>query len=98
MEDNATKLTTLMPSSTTSLVSRMSPAKTSIEEVAEQFEALLVNELMKSSRAAKLSDDLLNNSGAEPFLQMMDQEVAQTVSRHNNLGIAEAIVRQFEQK
>ena len=98
MEDNATKLTTLMPSSTTSSVSRMSPAKTSIEEVAEQFEALLVNELMKSSRAAKLSDDLLNNSGAEPFLQMMDQEVAQTVSRHNNLGIAGAIVRQFEQK
>ena len=98
MEDNATKLTTLMPSSTTASVSRMSPAKTSNEEVAEQFEALLVNELMKSSRAAKLSDDLLNNSGAEPFLQMMDQEVAQTVSRHNNLGIAEAIVRQFEQK
>lgn len=98
MEDNATKLTKLMPSSTISSVSRMSPAKTSIEEVAEQFEALLVNELMKSSRAAKLSDDLLNNSGAEPFLQMMDQEVAQTVSRHNNLGIAEAIVRQFEQK
>lgn len=98
MEDNATKLTTLMPSSTVSSVSRMSPAKTTIEEVAEQFEALLVNELMKSSRAAKLSEDLLNNSGSKPFLQMMDQEIAQTVSQHNNLGIAEAIIRQFEQK
>ena len=98
MEDNATKLTTLMPSSTASSVSRMSPAKNTIEEVAEQFEALLVNELMKSSRAAKLSEDLLNNSGSKPFLQMMDQEIAQTVSQHNNLGIAEAIIRQFEQK
>ena len=98
MEDNATKLTTLMPSSTASSVSRMSPAKTTIEEVAEQFEALLVNELMKSSRAAKLSEDLLNNSGSKPFLQMMDQEIAQTASQHNNLGIAEAIIRQFERK
>ena len=98
MEDNATKLTMLMPSTTASSVSRMSPAKTTIEEVAEQFEALLVNELMKSSRAAKLSEDLLNNSGSEPFLQMMDKEIAQTVSQHNNLGIAEAIIRQFEQK
>ena len=98
MEDNATKLTTLMPSSTASSVSRMSPAKNTIEEVAEQFEALLVNELMKSSRAAKLSEDLLNNSGSKPFLQMMDQEIAHTVSQHNNLGIAEAIIRQFEQK
>ena len=98
MEDNATKLTTLMPSSMASSVSRMSPAKTTIEEVAEQFEALLVNELMKSSRAAKLSEDLLNNSGSKPFLQMMDQEIAQTVSQHNNLGVAEALIRQFEQK
>ena len=98
MDDTSTKLSTLLPSSTTSPMSRISPAKTTIEEVAEQFEALLVNELMKSSRAAKLSDDLLNNSGSKPFLQMMDQEIAQTVSQHNNLGIAEALIRQFEQK
>ena len=97
MDDASTKLSSLNTAGT-SPMSRISPAKTSIEEVAEQFEALLVNELMKSSRAAKLSDDLLNNSGAEPFLQMMDQEVAQTVSQHNNLGIAEALIRQFERK
>ena len=97
MDDASTKLSSLT-TSVTSPISRISPAKTTIEEVAEQFEALLVNELMKSSRAAKLSDDLLNNSGSKPFLQMMDQEIAQTVSQHNNLGIAEALIRQFEQK
>ena len=97
MDDASTKLSSLT-TSVTSPISRISPAKTTIEEVAEQFEALLVNELMKSSRAAKLSDDLLNNSGSKPFLQMMDQEIAQTVSQHNNLGIAEALIRQFERK
>ena len=97
MDDASTKLSSLT-TSVTSPISRISPAKTTIEEVAEQFEALLVNELMKSSRAAKLSYDLLNNSGSKPFLQMMDQEIAQTVSQHNNLGIAEALIRQFERK
>ena len=97
MDDASARLSSLTTPVTSSM-SRISPAQTTIEEVAEQFEALLVNELMKSSRAAKLSEDLLNNSGSKPFLQMMDQEIAQTVSQHNNLGIAEALIRQFEQK
>ena len=72
--------------------------RASLEEVAEQFEAIFVNELMKSSRAAKLSDDILSNSGTQPFLEMMDQEFSQTISIRNSLGIAEALVQQFERK
>ena len=72
--------------------------RASLEEVAQQFEAIFVNELMKTSRAAKLSDDILSNSGAQPFLEMMDQEFSQTISKRNSLGIAEALVQQFERK
>ena len=64
----------------------------------QQFEAIFVNELMKTSRAAKLSDDILSNSGTQPFLEMMDQEFSQTISKRNSLGIAEALVQQFERK
>ena len=72
--------------------------RASLEEVAEQFEAIFVNELMKSSRAAKLSDDILSNSGTQPFLEMMDREFSQIISKRNSLGIAEALVQQFERK
>ena len=72
--------------------------RASLEEVARQFEAIFVNELMKTSRAAKLSDDILSNSGTQPFLEMMDQEFSQTISKRNSLGIAEALVQQFERK
>tara|TARA_E500000081_G_C6060046_1_gene317891 strand:- start:140 stop:433 length:294 start_codon:yes stop_codon:yes gene_type:complete len=72
--------------------------RASLEEVAQQFEAIFVNELMKTSRAAKLSDDILSNSGTQPFLEMMDQEFSQTISKRNSLGIAEALVQQFERK
>ena len=72
--------------------------RASLEEVAQQFEAIFVNELMKTSRAAKLSDDILSNSGTQPFLEMMDKEFSQTISKRNSLGIAEALVQQFERK
>ena len=72
--------------------------RASLEEVAQQFEAIFVNELMKSSRAAKLSNDILSNSATQPFLEMMDQEFSQTISKRNSLGIAEALVQQFERK
>ena len=72
--------------------------RSSLEEVAQQIEAIFVNELMQTSRAAKLSDDILSNSGTQPFLEMMDQEFSQTISKRNSLGIAEALVQQFERK
>lgn len=72
--------------------------RASLEEVAEQFEAIFVNELMKSSRAAKLSDDILSNSGTQPFLEMMDREFSQKISKRKSLGIAEALVQQFKGK
>ena len=72
--------------------------QSSLAEVAEQFEAIFVNELMKAARSAKLYDDPLNTSGSTPFLEMMDRELSQIVSEQSNLGIAEAIVNQFSRK
>ena len=66
-----------------------------LRAVAEQFEAMFVYELMKSSRAAKLFDDPLETSASQPFTDMMDQKLALQVSNEKSLGIAEAIVNQF---
>ena len=73
-------------------------ADPSLRAVAEQFEAMFVYEMMKSSRAAKLFDDPLNTSASEPFIEMMDKEISQKVSDYSSLGIAEAIVTQFNGK
>ena len=69
-----------------------------LRAVAEQFEAIFVYEMMKSSRAAKLFDDPLNTSASEPFLEMMDKEISQKISDRTSLGIAEAILSQFNRK
>lgn len=73
-------------------------ADPALRAVAEQFEAMFVYEMMKSSRAAKLFDDPLNTSASEPFIEMMDKEISQKVSDYSSLGIAEAIVTQFNGK
>ena len=69
-----------------------------LRAVAEQFEAMFVYEMMKASRAAKLFDDPLNTSASEPFLEMMDRDISQKVSDRSSLGIAEAIMLQFNRK
>lgn len=74
------------------------PENAELLAVAEQFEAMFVYEMMKSSRAAKLFDDPLNTSASEPFLEMMDKEISQKVSDRSSLGIAEAIMWQFNRK
>ena len=74
------------------------PENAELRAVAEQFEAMFVYEMMKSSRAAKLFDDPLNTSASEPFLEMMDKEISQKVSDRSSLGIAEAILSQFNRK
>ena len=74
------------------------PENAELRAVAEQFEAMFVYEMMKSSRAAKLFDDPLNTSASEPFLEMIDKEISQKVSDRSSLGIAEAIMWQFNRK
>ena len=74
------------------------PENAELLAVAEQIEAMSVYEMMKSSRAAKLFDDPLNTSASEPFLEMIDKEISQKVSDRSSLGIAEAIMWQFNRK
>ena len=99
MTDNFVSIT---PAQTAFIKKSLENSKTddqaSLAEVAEQFEAIFVNELMKAARSAKLFDDPLDAAGSAPFLEMMDREISQTVSEQSNLGIAEAIVDQFSRK
>ncbi|WP_439143607.1 rod-binding protein [Planktotalea sp.] len=67
-------------------------------EVAEQFEALFVKSILSSARSAQLADPLLNNEGLKTFNSMLDQEYATALSQRESLGIADALVRQFQHR
>lgn len=69
-----------------------------LDEVAEQFEALFVKSILSSARSAQLADPLLNNEGLKTFNSMLDQEYATALSQRESLGIADALVRQFQHR
>ena len=66
-----------------------------LREVAEQFEAIFLNEFLKQARKAKLAEDLFASSAKETYEGMLDREMSTHLSSQVDLGIAEALVRQL---
>ena len=60
-------------------------------EVAVQFEALVIGELLKSARESSLSDGLLDGPGSDHYHSMFDQQVALDIARNGGFGFADQI-------
>ena len=66
-----------------------------LENVADQFEAIFLETLLRQARESKLSDGLFDSKADDNFEQMFDQELAKSSSKLVDIGIADAIVRQM---
>ena len=66
-----------------------------IRDAAEQFEALLVQQMLKQMRSASLDDSLFGSSRMELAHELFDAEVAKSLSRAGGLGLADMLVRQL---
>ena len=66
-----------------------------LRDVAEQFEAIFINQILKQSREIKLSEDLFGSSATKTYEQLLDRETSENVANHVNVGIADALIRQF---
>ena len=71
--------------------------KAAVREVAKQFEALFMQELMKSMRAATLSSGMLENEGSKLGTDLLDQQFATQMTGLPG-GLSEAITRQLERQ
>ena len=69
--------------------------KAAIKEAAKQFEAVFMQELMKSMRSTTLSSGFTDNSGTEMGTQMLDGQYATQMSGLPG-GLADMIARQLE--
>mgnify|MGYP000058661382 FL=1 len=76
------------------LVQRQS-APEDLRAAAEQFEAIFIQTLLKQARQSKLADDILGSSAGDNYIEMLEQERAKSMAQNMNLGIAEALVKQF---
>lgn len=74
-----------------------SDPKGSVKEVAKQFEALFMNELLKSMRSTTLSTGSLDNEGSKMGTEMLDAQFAQKMTGLPG-GLSEALMRQLERQ
>ena len=66
-----------------------------LKAVADQFEAIFLEMLLKQARDSKLSDALFDNKADDNFIQLFDRELAKSSSEKVDIGIAEAIINQM---
>ena len=66
-----------------------------LKDVAEQFEAIFVHQMLKQARQSKLADGIFNSDAQDTFNNMLDSEYSKILSKKNNFGIAEGLIRQF---
>ena len=66
-----------------------------LKAVADQFEAIFLEMLLKQARESKLSDGLFENNADDNFVQLFDQELAKSSSEKVDIGIAQAIINQM---
>lgn len=68
------------------------------KEVAQQFEALFLNMVMKSMREATPKFDEMNSDTANMFRGMYDQQLSQNLTSGPGLGLATMIEQQISRK
>jgi Rod binding domain-containing protein len=73
-------------------------AKGAIRETAQQFEALFLQMMMKSMRESIVKSELSESSTMETFEGMFDKEVSVQLAKKNSVGLADMLVKNFEQQ
>jgi flagellar protein FlgJ len=95
---NATELSGKLAFDANSLnnlkVSARDNSPESIKEVAKQFEAVFINMVMKSMRAATPQDGLFDNEQSRTFTAMLDQQLSNNLAS-KGVGLAEMLARQL---
>ena len=62
-----------------------------VREVAVQFEALVMNLMLKAARDAIPGDGAFDGSHTQHYLEIMDQQVALALARQGGLGLAKML-------
>lgn len=66
-------------------------SKENLQAAGQKFEAIFTGMMLKSMRAAKLSDGLFDDSASQQFRDMQDQQLTQSMAAHAPIGIGKAM-------
>ena len=93
--DNISKITKAFDLKTILSNSKDNNKDKGLKEVAEEFESLFINEMLKRATSAKLAKTILTSDAEETYTSILNQERAKILAKKHNFGIAEALMKQF---
>lgn len=67
-----------------------------LRQTAQQFEGLMLQQMLKSMRAASLGDDVMGGEQMGFYQEQFDAQMAQHLAASGGLGLADALVRQMQ--
>jgi flagellar protein FlgJ len=76
-------------------VANQDPSK-AVKEVSKQFEALFMQQVLKSMREASPKSGLFNSNEQDTYTSMLDEQIAQKIAQ-GGTGLAAVIERQLSQ-
>ena len=66
-----------------------------VDEIANEFEAMLVELMLKAARSASPEEGLFDSAAGDTYQDMFDQQVALTLANQQDLGIGRVLARQL---
>ena len=67
-----------------------------LTQVAEEFEALFVSQMLKQAHKSKLAEGIFDSSSQKTYQSLLDQEWSRKLSNNASFGISEDINLQFK--
>ena len=71
-------------------------AKSTLKQVAGEFETIFVKMMMKSMRSASFGDSLFDSESAKFYRDMYDDQLSLELSKNGGVGLADVLVKQLE--
>ena len=68
-----------------------------LKPVAQQFESLLLEQMMRTMRTAAPGNSELDNEATRMFTSVLDQEFAHRLAARGGIGLADMMVKQLSQ-
>ncbi len=69
-----------------------------IKAVARQFEALLLQRMLATMEQTKLGPDMLGDNAGPMYTSLLNQQLAQTISQAQGVGLAQFVARELSQR
>ncbi len=68
---------------------------TALRQVAEQFEAIFMQMMLKSMRDASMGNSLFDNDQSQMYQEMFDNQLSLSLSKDSSNGLADILVKQL---